>query len=47
MSIATGLELAGMSSLAIAAWLISPILGFVATGAALIIIGLGMDRSSK
>lgn len=48
MSLSTGLELAGMSSLVAAAWLIGPVFGFVATGVALIVVGLGIEkRSSK
>jgi hypothetical protein len=47
MSLSNGLELAGMSSLTIAAWMVSPILGFAVGGVALIIVGLGLEKRSN
>jgi len=42
--VSTLLELAGITTLALGCWLILPAVGLIVAGAALILLGIGMDR---
>lgn len=40
---ATATELAGIASITVGLWLVTPVLGLVAAGAGLIVVGLAID----